>query len=159
LEGDGKLQLIDGAAVKKLKLVADSRGYLMEMLRSDWPEFMQFGQSYVTACYPGVIKAWHYHKLQWDHFVCVHGMARVVLYDAREGSPTKGSVNEFHIGRLNPVLLKIPSLVYHGFTAEGPDTALIVNYPTELYNYDQPDEYRLAYNDPSIPYSWEVRHG
>ncbi|MDA8336318.1 MAG: dTDP-4-dehydrorhamnose 3,5-epimerase family protein [Peptococcaceae bacterium] len=153
------MQLIDGVAVKKLKLVADSRGYLMEMLRSDWPEFMKFGQSYVTASYPGIIKAWHYHKLQWDHFVCVHGMARVVLYDSREDGPTQGLVNEFHIGRLNPVLLKIPNLVYHGFTAEGTDTALIVNYPTELYNYGQPDEYRLPYNDPTIPYSWEVQHG
>lgn len=153
------MELIEGVKVRKLKVVPDSRGYLMEMLRRDWEEFMQFGQAYITACYPGVIKAWHYHKLQWDHFVCVSGMARVVLYDDREGSPTRGLVNEFHIGYLNPALLKIPPLVYHGFTAEGPETALIVNFPTELYNYQQPDEYRRPYNDPAIPYSWEVKHG
>ncbi len=153
------MELIDGVQVRKLRLIPDERGFLMEMLRSDWPEFMKFGQAYITACYPGVIKAWHYHKIQWDHFVCVGGMAKVVLYDPREGSPTRGTVNVFHLGYLNPCLLKIPPGVYHGFTAEGSRTALIVNFPTELYNYEQPDEFRLPYNDPSIPYSWEVRHG
>lgn len=152
-------ELIYGVQVRPLKLIPDQRGFLMEMLRSDWPEFERFGQSYVTACYPGVIKAWHYHKKQWDHFVCVAGMAKVVLYDQREDSPTRGRINEFHMGRLNPILVKIPPHVYHGFTTEGPETALIVNFPTELYNYTEPDEFRLAYNDPSIPYSWEVRHG
>lgn len=153
------ITLIEGVEIRHLKMIPDERGFLMEMLRSDWPEFMKFAQAYVTACYPGVIKAWHYHKLQWDHFVCVSGMARTVLCDLRDGSPTYGMVNVFHLGHLNPVLLKIPPLVYHGFTAEGNETSLIVNFPTELYNYGQPDEYRLSYNDPSIPYSWEVVHG
>ncbi|KAF1085936.1 dTDP-4-dehydrorhamnose 3,5-epimerase [Sporotomaculum syntrophicum] len=152
------MNYIEGVMVKQLNLIPDERGYLMEMLRRDWPEFMTFGQVYVTASYPGVIKAWHYHKLQWDHFVCVSGMARVVLYDSRQNSATHGEVNVFHIGCLNPVLLKIPPEVYHGFTAEGTETALIVNLPTEVYNYEQPDEYRLPYNDPSIPYNWEVLH-
>jgi len=153
------MTLIDGVKVRRLRVIPDERGYLMEMLRSDWEEYMKFGQAYVTACYPGVVKAWHYHKVQWDHFVCVAGMAKVVLYDPREASPTRGLINEFHLGYLNPVLLKIPPLVYHGFTAEGGSTALIVNFPTELYNSEAPDEYRLPYNDPSIPYSWEIRHG
>lgn len=153
------MNYIEGVVVKKLPLIPDQRGYLMEMLRSDWPEFERFSQAYLTACYNGIIKAWHYHKLQTDHFVCVAGMAKVVLYDSRENSPTRGLVNEFHMGQLNPILLKIPPLVYHGFTAEGNSTALIINFPTELYNYQQPDEHRLTYNDPSIPYSWEVKHG
>lgn len=152
-------ELIHGVLVKKLRLIPDERGYLMEMLRSDWPEFDRFAQSYVTACYPGVIKAWHCHERQWDHFVCVQGMAKVVLYDPREGSPTKGYVNVFHIGLLNPLLVKIPPGVYHGFTAEGGELALIVNFPTELYNYQRPDEHRIPYNDPSIPYEWGVQHG
>lgn len=152
-------ELIQGVVVKPLRLIPDERGFLMEMLRSDWPEFEKFAQAYVTACYPGVIKAWHYHQKQWDHFVCIWGMAKVVLYDPREGSPTKGYINEFHVGQMNPMLIKIPPLVYHGFTAEGGQLALIVNFPTELYNYQEPDEHRLAYNDPAIPYDWGVRHG
>lgn len=153
------MRLIEGVQVKNLRLIPDERGFLMEMLRTDWPEFDRFGQAYVTCCYPGVYKAWHYHKKQWDHFVCVWGMAKVVLYDDREGSLTRGLVNEFHMGHLNPILVKIPPLVHHGFTAEGGQPSLIVNIPTELYNYEEPDEFRLPYNDPSIPYTWEVRHG
>jgi dTDP-4-dehydrorhamnose 3,5-epimerase len=153
------MDYIHGVKVRNLRLVADDRGWLMEMLRSDWEEFEKFGQTYVTACYPGVVKAWHYHKHQTDHFICVSGMAKVVLYDARDDSPTKGRINEFIMGGLNPILVKIPNLVYHGFTAVGGQTAIIVNVPTELYDYEKPDEYRIPYDDPSIPYSWEVKSG
>ena len=153
------MNLISGVKVRKLRLIADDRGWLMEMLRSDWEEFERFGQTYVTACYPGVVKAWHYHKDQIDHFICVGGMAKVALYDPREGSPTKGMVNDFVMGYLNPILVKIPNMVYHGFTAVGNDTTVVVNVPTQLYQYDQPDEYRIAYDDPSIPYRWEVKSG
>lgn len=152
------MNLIEGVKVRPLKVIPDDRGYLMEMLRRDWPEFTAFGQAYITAVYPGVIKAWHYHKLQWDYFVCVSGMARVALYDPRQNSSTVGGINVFHIGYLNPVLLKIPPEVYHGFTTEGNDTSLIINLTTEVYNYQKPDEYRLPYNDPAIPYTWEVKH-
>lgn len=153
------MQLIQGIETKNLRLIPDERGFLMEMWRSDWPEFRKFGQAYITACYPRVIKAWHYHKNQWDNFVCVYGMAKVVLYDPRERSLTKGLINEFHVGQLNPLLIKIPPLVYHGFTTEGNGMTLIVNLPTELYNYEQPDEHRVPYDDTSIPYSWEIKHG
>ncbi len=145
--------------VRELRLVPDERGFLMELLRRDWPEFEGFAQSYVTACYPGVVKAWHRHRRQTDRFACVWGMAKVVLCDRREGSSTRGTVNVFHIGMLNPVLLVIPPQVYHGFTAEGGQPALIVNFPDELYDYDLPDEERLPFDDPSIPYDWSVGHG
>jgi dTDP-4-dehydrorhamnose 3,5-epimerase len=148
-----------GVKVQKLRLIPDERGWLMEMLRRDWEVFDKFGQAYVTACYPGVVKAWHYHKLQTDHFTCVHGMAKLALYDPREDSPTKGLINEFYIGALNPILVKIPPLVYHGFTAIGNEMAIIVNLPTELYNYEEPDEFRVPYDDPSVPYKWEVKSG
>lgn len=149
--------LIDGVQVKTLRRFSDDRGFLMEMLRRDWPEFETFAQSYITACHPGVVKGWHYHTKQWDFFVCVHGMARIVLYDPRQDSPTKGSVNEFSVDASFPVLIKIPPLVYHGFTPEGEQTTLIVNFPTELYNYEQPDEYRVPCDDPSVPYDWKRR--
>lgn len=153
------MELIHGVRVRELRVVPDARGFLMELLRADWSEFDRFAQAYVTCCYPGVYKAWHYHERQWDHFACVHGMARVVLVDAREGSPTRGRVNEFHMGLLRPLLVRIPPLVLHGFTAEGTEPALIVNFPTELYDYEEPDERRLPWDDPSVPYRWEVRHG
>jgi dTDP-4-dehydrorhamnose 3,5-epimerase len=151
--------MIEGVKVRKLRLIPDERGFLMEMLRSDWEEYEKFGQVYITAVYPGVVKGWHYHKLQTDHFVCVQGMAKVVLYDGREDSPTHGEVNEFFMGTLDPILLRIPKGVMHGFKGISEEMALIVNVPTELYNYQQPDEYRLPAHTDEIPYDWSRQDG
>ncbi len=149
--------MIEGVKVRKLRVIPDERGYLMEMLRSDWEEYERFGQVYVTAAYPGVVKAWHYHKLQTDHFICVHGMAKVVLYDGREDSPTYRDVNEFFLGERNPCLIKVPPLVVHGFKGIGQDMTLMVNVPTQLYNYDAPAEYRLPLDTDEIPYDWTLK--
>jgi len=151
--------MIEGVSVRKLRLIPDERGFLMEMFRSDWDEFEKFGQTYITAVNPGAVKAWHYHKIQTDHFICVAGMAKVVLYDAREGSPTHGEINEFFMGTLNPILLKIPPFVYHGFKGISQEMTLIVNVPTELYNYATPDEYRLPAHTDDIPYDWARKDG
>ena len=153
------MDLIDGVKIKKLNTIRDSRGHLMEMFRSDWPEFQKFGQAYVTVCNPGYAKAWHYHKKQTDNFICIKNTARVVLYDDRKNSKTKGKINEFVIGEKNPLLLQIPPLVRHGFRAQGKQKAYIVNIPDVLYNYKKPDEFRLPFNDKSIPYDWKVKKG
>ncbi len=151
--------MIEGVKTRKLRVIPDERGYLMEMLRPDWEEYDKFGQVYITAVYPGVVKGWHYHKIQTDHFICVQGMAKVVLYDSREGSPTHGEINEFFIGSLNPMLVKIPPGVMHGFKGISEEIALIVNVPTEMYNYQQPDEYRLPAHTDQIPYDWARKDG
>jgi len=151
--------MIEGVRTRKLRRIPDERGYLMEMLRSDWEEFQQCGQVYVTAVYPGVVKGWHFHKLQTDYFICVAGMAKVVLYDGREDSPTHGEVNEFFMGTQNPMLLVIPPGVMHGFKGISPEITLIVNVPTELYDYDEPDEYRLPAHTDKIPYDWARKDG
>jgi dTDP-4-dehydrorhamnose 3,5-epimerase len=151
--------MIEGVTVRKLRLLPDERGFLLEMLRSDWEEFDKFGQVYVTAVYPGVVKGWHYHKIQTDRFVCVAGMAKVVLYDGRDGSPTHGEVNEFFMGTQNPILLKIPPGVIHGFKGISPEVTLIVNIPSELYDYENPDEYRLPAHTDQIPYDWARKDG
>lgn len=151
--------MIEGVKTRQLKRIPDERGYLMEMFRSDWSEYEQFGQVYITAVYPDVVKGWHYHKLQDDNFICVSGMAKVVLYDAREGSATHGEINEFFIGELNPMLVQIPKGVYHGFKGISENVTLIVNCPTQLYNYTDPDEYRLPAHTDEIPYDWTRQDG
>ncbi|MHA1143825.1 MAG: dTDP-4-dehydrorhamnose 3,5-epimerase family protein [Candidatus Helarchaeota archaeon] len=152
------MKLIDGVKIKKLRVIPDERGHLSEILRSDDEIYEKFGQVYYTTAYPGVIKAWHYHKLQSDNFTCIFGMAKIVLFDDREGSPTKGEVNEFFVGVHNPLLIHIPPLIYHGFKCISETEALLINVPTNTYNYDDPDEYRKPFDDPSIPYSWERRN-
>ena len=151
--------MIDGVRIKQLKVMPDERGYVMEILRCDDDMYEKFGQTYITACYPGVIKGWHYHKVQADHFTCIIGMVKVALYDDRDGSPTRGEVNEFFMGEKNNILLKIPRGVLHGFKAIGNETAVIVNVPTEPYNRENPDEYRVPYNSKDIPYDWDIKMG
>lgn len=151
--------MIDGAMLKKLSVFPDERGWLMEILRSDDEIFERFGQAYVTNAYPGVVKAWHMHELQTDHFCVLNGMAKIVLYDGREDSPTKGEVNEFFLGEQNRSVLKIPNFVMHGFKCISPEPAMILNVPTECFNYAKPDEIRLPAHDPSIPYDWSRKDG
>lgn len=152
--------MIHGAKVKKLKPFTDERGRLMEILRNDDKEiFEKFGQIYMTTAYPGVVKAWHYHKLQNDNFIVLHGMMKIVLYDGREDSPTKGEINEFFCGDFNPQLVHIPRLVYHGFKCIGTGEALLINLPTETYRYDDPDEFRVHPHDNDIPYDWSRKDG
>jgi dTDP-4-dehydrorhamnose 3,5-epimerase len=135
--------MIEGVKIKRLKVIPDERGRLMEMLRADDEIFVRFGQVYMTTAYPGAVKAWHYHKKQFDHFVVVRGMMKVVLYDGREKSPTFREINEFFMGEHNPILLQIPPLVHHGFKCIGETEALVINVPTETYDPQNPDEYRL----------------
>jgi dTDP-4-dehydrorhamnose 3,5-epimerase len=151
--------MIHGVVTKKLKVIPDERGRLTEILRSDDELFTKFGQIYMTTAYPGVVKGWHYHKKQTDHFAVVKGMIKLVLYDNREDSPTKREVNEFFLGEHNPTLVQIPPLVLHGFKCISEQEAICINIPTQVYNYDQPDEFRVDPHKNDIPYDWERKDG
>ncbi len=149
--------MIHGVRVKPLRVIPDERGRLMEILRSDDELFIRFGQLYVTTAYPGVVKAWHYHKKQVDNFAVVKGMIKLVLYDQREDSPTHGEVNEFFLGEHNPQLVQIPNLVLHGFKCAGNEEAIVINCPTELYHYNEPDEFRIDPFSVEVPYDWGMK--
>jgi dTDP-4-dehydrorhamnose 3,5-epimerase len=151
--------MIEGVKIKRLKVIPDERGRLMEMLRSDDDLFIAFGQVYLTTAYPGVVKGWHYHKKQTDTMVVVKGMMKIVLYDNREGSSTKGEVNEFFMGIHNPLLLQIPPLLMHGFKCISDEEAMVINCPTETYDYENPDEFRIDPHQNEIPYEWERKDG
>jgi len=151
--------LIEGVVTKKLKVIPDERGRLMEMLRCDDDFFVKFGQVYMTTAYPGVVKGWHYHKIQADNMVIIRGMMKIVLYDGREDSKTYRQINEFFMGEHNPLLLHIPSGVLHGFKCISETEAVCINIPTEAYLYEKPDEYRVDPHDGSIPYDWERNDG
>ena len=151
--------VIEGVSCTPLRVIPDERGWLMEILRCDDPLFRQFGQVYCTTAYPGVVKAWHYHKKQTDNFTCVHGMMKVVLFDARKDSPTFQKIMEVFIGEKNPLLVTVPPFVYHGFKAIGTETAYFISIPTLPYNYQEPDEFRLPPDSPEIPYDWVLAPG
>jgi dTDP-4-dehydrorhamnose 3,5-epimerase len=152
-------QRIAGVQVKTLRAIPDERGWLMEILRRDETALLpSFGQVYISATYPGVVKAWHYHKRQVDNFACVAGMVKLVLIDTREDSPTRDAINEFFIGVQNPMLVQVPRLVHHGWKCISTELSLVVNIPSEPYDRESPDEYRL---DPhgTLAYDWTRKDG
>ncbi len=155
----GKRPTITGVKTKPLRLIPDERGWLMEILRADETDlFTKFGQVYVSATYPGVVKAWHYHKHQVDNFACITGMVKLVLVDTRSSSDTEGVINEFFLGSRNPTLVQVPNLVYHGWKCISTEMALVVNAPTEPYHYADPDEFRLEPHG-TLPYDWSRSDG
>lgn len=150
--------MIEGVNVKDLTLHNDERGRLMEILRNDDEIFISFGQVYMTTNYAGVIKAWHCHEKQTDFVVCIKGMIKLVLYDDRKGSQTKGAVEEYFIGEHNNRLITIPPGVYHGWKNIRSDESIVVSVITETYNSNAPDELRLPYNTEKIPYKWDIEY-
>jgi dTDP-4-dehydrorhamnose 3,5-epimerase len=151
--------LIEGVAVRQAKVNPDERGRLGEIMRADDPWFEKFGQVYFTTTYPGVVKAWHYHKKQTDHFYVIKGMVKVALYDQSKGSSTHGVVNELYLGEHCPGLLRIPPGVLHGWMCVSETEAYIVNVVSEMYNYAEPDEFRTDPHDNDIPYNWTRKDG
>lgn len=156
---------IHGIEIQKLVKHVDERGLLCEILRKDWGLFEEFAMSYFSITYPGVVRAWHRHPRtkQIDNICVIQGMAKIVVYDDRDGSPTRGVLNEFVVGEDNIILLKIPGECWHGFKAIGTKPVILINFPNKLYNYKNPDEERLPPDTDKIPYNWKLapwlKHG
>ncbi|MGD9496420.1 MAG: dTDP-4-dehydrorhamnose 3,5-epimerase family protein [Armatimonadota bacterium] len=151
--------MIEGVRIKHLTRHVDDRGWLMEILRDDDEIFTAFGQVYVSAAFPGVVKAWHCHQRQTDSFCVLVGNAKIGLFDDRQASATRGQAHALVAGELNPIVVQIPPLVWHGFMALEGRTALVLNVPNAHYNRDQPDELRRDPFDPDIPFEWCTQGG
>jgi len=149
--------MITGVIIKPLLKIPDERGMVMHMLRCDDPEFEHFGEIYFSIVWPGVIKGWHQHSEMTLNYAVVSGMIKLVLYDDRDASSTRGKVQELFIGDDNYCLVRIPPLVWNGFKGIGTSRAVVANCSTVPH---RPGESRRL--DPSndvIPYDWELKHG
>lgn len=149
---------IEGVAVKRLATFPDDRGYFREIYRADDPFFTGIRQTSVTETYPGVIKAFHWHKLQDDVWYVHRGTAQVVLYDQRSDSPTKSATQVVYAGEQSPCLIFIPRGVAHGYRVIGNERVVLFYHTTEAYNPTAPDEYRIPFNDPSIAFDWTTKN-
>lgn len=137
-----------------LKQIHDERGKVMHMLRSTDPHFEKFGEVYFSWIYPNVIKAWHNHiKMKMNYAVPI-GLIEVVLYDDRTESSTFGEINQFYMNGEDYYLLTIPCGIWYGFKSIGNQSAMIVNCST--IPHDPAEIMRMEYNDPKIPYSWNI---
>ncbi len=144
--------LIEGVGVRAARVIPDERGRLGEIMRADDPWFENFGQTYFTTTLPGVVKAWHYHKKQTDHFYVMKGTVKVALFDGREGSPTKDVLNVLYLGEHNPGLLRIPPGVWHGWMCTSTVEAYILNAVSEMYTHADPDEPRVPPHRYQLPH-------
>ena len=148
---------IDGVKVVPLRRICDERGQIMHILKQTDPHFTQFGEVYLSCGYPGVVKAWHIHKEMTLNNVCIVGMIKLVLFDGRDGSPTKGNLMECFVGENNYCLVQIPPGIINGYKAYGDKMAMLANCASMPH-----DPAELIYIDPfknDIPYIWDVKHG
>ena len=149
---------IEGVKIKKLIRHPDDRGFFQEILRDDDELLRRFGQASLSMSYPGVIKAFHYHERQDDLWFFPVGSAQVVLYDQRSNSATRGITQVLYPGHDNPLLIVIPVGVLHGYRVLGQTPLMIVYFTTESYRPDQPDEKRVAWDDPTVGFDWTTQH-
>lgn len=144
--------MIDGVEINQLNIIPDERGMILKMLRNDDPVFKEFGEIYFSVIFPGVVKGWHIHKKMTLNYAVVSGLIKLVLYDDRDASPTKGEVQEIFLGRENYKLVTIPPMVWNGFKGIGTESAIVANCATLPHDPDEIERMDPFEND--IPYDW-----
>lgn len=149
--------MIEGVEIISLRTFLDERGLVRHMLRCTDTYFKQFGEIYFSVIFPGAIKGWHVHRKMELNYAVVSGNIKLVLYDAREDSPTHGELQEIFMGEDNYVLAKVPPYVVNGFKAIGNEKAIVANCATIPHDPDEIE--RFDPFDPTIGYDWGIRHG
>ena len=149
--------MIAGVQVVPLQRIPDERGTVFHMLKCTDPHFQQFGEIYFSSVYPGVVKAWHQHREMTLNYACLFGRIKLVLYDEREDSASKGQLMEIFLGLDNYALIVIPPQVWNGFKGMSQPFAMVANCCT--HPHDASRTRRLDPFQNHIPYEWGVRHG
>lgn len=147
--------MIDGVRIVPLARIPDERGTVMHMLKRTDPHFIEFGEIYFSTVYPGIVKGWHRHAEMTLNYACIHGRIKLVLFDDREGSASKGELMEVFLGPDDHSLVQIPPGVWNGFKGMGHDIAIVANCSTHPHDPARSDRLDPFVND--IPYDWGVR--
>jgi len=148
--------MIEGVQIIPLKQILDERGKVMHMLRSDAAHFRGFGEIYFSCVYPGAIKAWHLHRQMTLNYAVPYGRIKLVLYDDRDDSSTRGEIQEIFLGVDNYCLVTIPPLIWNGFKGLGTEMTIVANCATIPHHADE-----IIRRDPldsSIPYDWRIKY-
>lgn len=144
---------LEGVKVRELKVIPDERGFFSEALRKDWSDLLDewIVQTNVSYSYPNIIRAWHRHlRGQVDYFLVLRGAMKICAYDDREGSKTKGHLIEVISSGDKPQIVRIPGHYWHGTKTISREPSLTLYFVSKLYDYEQPDEERRPWNDPSV---------
>lgn len=148
--------MIDGVVISPRRQIPDERGKVMHMLKATDPEFERFGEIYFSVVYPGVVKGWHLHKVMVINYAVPFGTIKLVLYDDRPESKTRGELMELFIGQDNHCLVKVPVGVWNGFKGVGTTHAIVANAAT--IPHDPEEIVRLDPFENHIPYDWSLKH-
>ena len=146
---------IDGVHVVPLRRIPDERGTIFHMLRRTDPHFREFGEIYFTSIYRDVVKGWHRHIDMTLNYACIWGRVKLVLYDDRMDSPTRGTLMERFLGPDDYSLVVIPPLVWNGVKGMT-DVAIVANCATHPHDPSRTE--RLDPLTERIPYEWSIRH-
>lgn len=142
--------MIDGVKIVPLRQIVDERGKIMHMLKATDPHFIAFGEIYFSCAWPGTVKAWHIHQRMTVNNAVISGRAKLVLYDLRDDSPTRGELQEIFLGEDNYVLAQIPPGIANGYKAYGDKMVILANAGTEPH--DPTEMLRMAPDTDEIPY-------
>ena len=146
--------------MREVRHVPRDHGVITEIFRPEWdPTGLPVVQVYQSRLFVGALGAWSCHKRTTDRLFVNQGQVKVVLYDDRDSSKTKGQLMELLAGDARPCLVVIPPGIWHGLQCVGNIDALVLNCPTEAYNYADPDHYRLPYDTREIPFVWKLAQG
>jgi len=148
--------VIEGVHVIPLRRIPDERGTIFQMLKCTDPYFRQVGEIYFSSVYQGVVKGWHRHREMTLNYACIDGRVKLVLYDDRESSATRGELMEIFLGSDNYSLVVIPPEVWNGFKGMSAPHAIIANCCT--HPHDPSRSQRIDPFNNLIPYKWEVKH-
>lgn len=148
--------MIEGVKVVPLKRIPDERGTVFHMLRSSDPHFIQFGEIYFSSVYKEVVKGWHRHRDMTLNYACIHGRIKLVLYDDREGSSSRGRLMELFLGPDDYSLAIIPPGIWNGFKGMSEPFAIVANCCT--HPHDPTRSERLDPFQNHIPYDWATKH-
>ena len=143
---------IHDVKITPLKIISDNRGKVMHMLRKDSDVFDKFGEIYFSTINYESIKAWHLHKESTLNYVCIKGNVKLVLYDDRKESPTKGILQEIILTPKNYFLVTIPPMIWNGFKGLDKEESIIANCLN--MPHDEKEMVRIDLLDKSIDYKW-----
>jgi dTDP-4-dehydrorhamnose 3,5-epimerase len=153
--GRSVLPRIQGVEIRELVTHPDARGSVCELYDLRWdhhPDPMVF--SYVVTIRPNVVKGWNLHHTYDDRSAFFHGAIQMVLWDAREDSPTHNMINDFTFGAERRALVTIPRGVWHALRNVHTEDSMFVNYPTSPYNHQAPDKELLPVENNIVPYKF-----
>lgn len=142
-------KLLLGVKVKPLIRHYDDRGSFTELMRQDWRELLgddSLVQANLSVSHPGIVRAWHRHKKhQKDYMICLRGTMKICIYKERGRK-----LDEIISTGERLQVVRVLGGYWHGFKALGNKPAWLLYFVTNLYDYEDPDEEHIPWNDPSI---------